>query len=119
MRRPRDPFPSQARGGGGCRSARACEPGSRAAGRRTLRRSSPREGKLRTVKRLERGQSTSLETLVRSMLGLGLASHLETLLPAPGIRPVERLRLEGSERERARPAKKRVDKAPFKWGDGK
>lgn len=58
-----------------------------------------------TIARLEKGRSGSMESLVRVMLALRLVSHLETLLPDPGIRPIERAKSKGRERQRARPPK--------------
>lgn len=70
-----------------------------------------------TVARLEKGTASSMDTVVRVMLALGLRTHLESLLPDPSIRPIERVRLQGRERRRAR-AKKVIEPAiPFKWGE--
>ncbi|MHB1109022.1 MAG: helix-turn-helix domain-containing protein [Devosia sp.] len=71
----------------------------------------------RTVSRLEQGDAPSMDTFVRVMLALGLASHMEVLLPDPDVRPVERMRLKGHERLRARPEKRAVARQPFRWGD--
>jgi transcriptional regulator with XRE-family HTH domain len=56
----------------------------------------------RTITRLEAGQGVSLDTLIRVLRALGLADRLEALLPDATIRPIERVRLKGSERKRAR-----------------
>lgn len=55
-----------------------------------------------SIKRLEAGANTSLETLLRVLRVLGLATHLLDNLPDPGVRPIERVRLGGRERQRAR-----------------
>lgn len=70
-----------------------------------------------TVARLEKGAASSIETVVRVMLALGLRSHLQALLPDPSIRPIERVRLQGRERRRARPKKSTSSSVPFEWGD--
>lgn len=70
-----------------------------------------------TVARLEKGSASSIDTVVRVMLALGLRSHLESLLPDPSIRPIERVRLQGRERRRARPKKIASNSVPFEWGD--
>ena len=68
----------------------------------------------RTITRLENGQGMSLNTLIRIMRALGIADRLETLLPDPAVRPVERVRLKGRERRRAR-KKKGSDDAAWSW----
>jgi len=56
----------------------------------------------RTITRLENGEGISLDTLIRVMRALGVVDRLETLLPDPAVRPVERVRMKGRERQRAR-----------------
>jgi len=68
-----------------------------------------------TITRLARGQSISVDSFVRIMQALGLADHLAALLPNPSVRPVERIRLDGSERRRA--SSKRKDAGDWTWGD--
>lgn len=69
----------------------------------------------KTLTRLSEGKPVSLDTFVRVMQALRLADHLAALLPDPGVRPVERVRLEGSERRRAN--KKSAERSGWKWGD--
>lgn len=66
---------------------------------------------LRSIRRLEAGENVSLDTLLRVLRALGLGNRLAGALPDPDVRPVERIRHEGRERQRARggPA---VSKAP-------
>jgi putative transcriptional regulator len=71
----------------------------------------------RTVKRLEQGQSVSLNTFIRIMLALDLQQNLETLLPDPAIRPMERVNTGGSERKRARPVQADPGNSTWAWGD--
>lgn len=71
----------------------------------------------RTVKRLEGGQSVSLNTFIRVMMALDLEQNLETLLPDPAIRPIERVNTGGSERKRARPIQSDTDNSTWVWGD--
>lgn len=68
-----------------------------------------------TITRLARGQSTSVDSFVRIMQALGLADHLAALLPNPNVRPVERIRLDGTERRRA--SSKRKAAGDWTWGD--
>jgi transcriptional regulator with XRE-family HTH domain len=70
----------------------------------------------RTITRLENGGGVSVETLIRLMRALGIANRLEALLPAPGISPIDRVRLRGKERRRARrPAA--AEAGEWTWGD--
>lgn len=58
---------------------------------------------LSSIKRLEAGQNTSLDTFLRVLRALGLTNHLATVLPDPTVRPVERVQRQGRQRQRARP----------------
>lgn len=69
----------------------------------------------RTMTRLANGQSISLDSFLRIMQALYLADHLAALLPDPAIRPVDRVRLDGAGRQRARG--RRAAPAGWKWGD--
>lgn len=72
----------------------------------------------RTLRRLEAGEGATLDTLIRVVRGLGLESHLEALLPDPGIQPVERLARGGHERKRARaPVPVVGPEVPWTWGE--
>lgn len=70
----------------------------------------------RTLSRLETGQGATLDTLVRVLLGLGLESHLEAMLPNPGMQPMQRLVRKGRERKRAR-ASAVESTVPWKWDE--
>lgn len=74
---------------------------------------------LRTITRLEKGEGISLDTLIRVMSALELQSNLQTLLPDPDIRPIERVLTGGSERKRARPLKPNQPTSAWTWGDEK
>lgn len=77
----------------------------------------------RTITRLENGAGVSLDTLIRVLRALGLAERLASLLPDPAVRPIDRVRLRGQERKRARPrsadqAGKTADNGtPWRWAD--
>lgn len=72
---------------------------------------------LRTLRRLENGEGVSLDTFLRVLIALGIQDNLRTLLPDPGIRPMERIMREGRERQRASSRKKRAQPAAWQWGD--
>lgn len=71
-----------------------------------------------SVKRLEAGENTSLETLLRVLSVLGLDGRLLECLPDPDIRPVERVRHGNRERRRAREQGATTAKATdWAWGE--
>ncbi|MBM4205305.1 MAG: helix-turn-helix transcriptional regulator [Gammaproteobacteria bacterium] len=70
---------------------------------------------LRTLGRLLRGEGTTLDSFIRVLAALGLQGNLETLLPDPAIRPVDRVKKIFS-RRRARPtAEDREAPASWQW----
>ncbi len=72
---------------------------------------------VRTVRNLEKGEGVSFDTAIRVMIALGVQQALESLLPDPTIRPVERVETGGSERKRASSQAPREKKA-WTWADG-
>ena len=70
----------------------------------------------RTITRLENGDGVSLDTLIRVMRALGLAERFELLLPDPDVRPIDRVRLKGRQRQRARRQPEATD-AQWSWAD--
>jgi putative transcriptional regulator len=72
-----------------------------------------------TIRRMEDGQSVSLNTFIRILIGLGFQQNLSSLLPDPAIRPIERVNSGGSERKRARPvsAQPGSEHSTWAWGD--
>lgn len=69
----------------------------------------------RTITRLENGEGTSLDTFIRVIRALGVVERLDALLPDPVTRPVERVKLGGRERKRAR-MKKDPGADAWSWG---
>lgn len=57
----------------------------------------------RTLVRLEKGESSQLQTLVRVLRALGLLHNLDALVPPALPSPMEQLRMQGRERRRASP----------------
>lgn len=70
----------------------------------------------RSITRLEAGESVALDTFVRVLAALGFADQLTALLPDPSVRPAERVRLAGRERQRARGSKVAPDATAWAWG---
>lgn len=68
-----------------------------------------------TLTRLADGKPVSLDSFVRVMQALRLTDHLAALLPDPTIRPVDRVRLDGAERQRAS-GNRAQPAAPWTWG---
>jgi transcriptional regulator with XRE-family HTH domain len=76
---------------------------------------------LATVQRLEDGQSARLSSLIRVLRVLGLLDALELLIPEPTPSPIERLKLQGKQRQRAAHPRSEDTPAseskPWAWGD--
>ena len=72
---------------------------------------------IRTLRRLESGEGGTLDTFLRVLSALKLDGNVELLIPDPAIRPIERVRLKGSERKRASSSQKQTaSKQPWRWG---
>lgn len=72
---------------------------------------------VRTIRRLEKGLGVSFDTFIRVLTALGVQQNLQSLLPDPKIRPIDRAEFKGSERKRARPKRKSTETTPWVWGD--
>jgi transcriptional regulator with XRE-family HTH domain len=73
-----------------------------------------------TLKRLEAGDNPTLDSLIRVLSALGLASNLAALVPDASVRPLERASALRRERRRARPVAKVVPatgETGWTWGD--
>ncbi|MEX2448372.1 MAG: helix-turn-helix transcriptional regulator [Solirubrobacterales bacterium] len=73
-----------------------------------------------TVERLEAGRSVKLPSFLRVLRALGQLEVLDRLVPEPLPSPIERVRLQGRRRQRARPRKHdgARPQAPWTWGTG-
>lgn len=69
-----------------------------------------------TMTRMADGKPISLDSFVRVMIALRLTDHLAALLPDPSIRPIERVQMDGIDRQRA--SARKDDASAWKWGDG-
>ncbi|MBI5556411.1 MAG: helix-turn-helix transcriptional regulator [Deltaproteobacteria bacterium] len=73
----------------------------------------------RTVERIEAGASAQISTIIRILRALNLLPGVERLIPEPGPRPMELLKLKGKERQRASaPRKVKQSGKGWTWGDG-
>jgi putative transcriptional regulator len=77
-----------------------------------------------TLQRIEDGQSASLTSLVRILRALSLLEGLNQLVPEPVPSPIEELKRQGRQRQRAgsSPAPRKPAEQPpssWRWGDEK
>ncbi|MCC6914799.1 MAG: helix-turn-helix transcriptional regulator [Rhodospirillaceae bacterium] len=70
-----------------------------------------------SIKRLEAGENVSLDTFVRVLMALDLTEHLSAFLPDPEVRPIERVKRAGHERQRARGAVSVTKATDWAWGE--
>lgn len=72
----------------------------------------------RTVERLENGASVQFASLVRIFRVLGLMGALDEMLPQGGPRPMDLLRLQGKQRQRATSPRQAGESGePWHWDD--
>ena len=72
---------------------------------------------LRTLRRLEAGESCGLDSLLRVAIALGLGESLLSAVPPREVRPIERVDSGGRERQRARPRKDPSPEGPWSWAE--
>ncbi len=72
---------------------------------------------VRTLRRLEVGEPSTLDTFLRVVAALDLEDAILAALPEGQIRPIERVSKKGSERQRARPTEKKPAKPTWAWGE--
>jgi len=72
-----------------------------------------------TVERLEAGEPVKSTGLIRVLRALDLLEALDRLVPEPLPSPVERLKMRGRERQRARggSSQTRPSAKPWRWGE--
>jgi len=73
-----------------------------------------------TIERLEAGAPVKSTSLIRVLRSLGHLDTLDRLLPEPLPSPIDRLKLQGRRRRRARVPKKdgaSAEPGPGRWGD--
>lgn len=76
---------------------------------------------LRTIKRFEAGEGTTLDTFIRVLKALEISDNLSAVIPDQSVRPLERVSLKGGQRRRARQSeevKQEDNKEPsWSWGE--
>ena len=72
---------------------------------------------LRTLRRLEVGEPSTLDTFLRVATALDLEEAILSALPEWDIRPIERVSKKGSERRRASPASGKPAQSTWTWSD--
>src|SRR5258708_6417332 len=71
-----------------------------------------------TIERLEKGAPVKSTSLIRVLRSLGRLDALDRLLPEPLPSPVERAKLRGRQRRRARRADRTEQSdGPWRWGE--
>ena len=72
----------------------------------------------RTIARVEHGDSVQASNIMRILRALQLLENLNTLIPEPAVSPVQQLKMQGKQRQRAssKPAKSTKEE-PWSWGD--
>jgi transcriptional regulator with XRE-family HTH domain len=71
----------------------------------------------RTIGRLAQGEGVSLDTFIRVLTALKIQQSLESLLPDPTVRPIERVGATAGERKRAHPTSISSEASAWSWGD--
>jgi transcriptional regulator with XRE-family HTH domain len=76
----------------------------------------------KAVQRIEAGESVRIVSFVRVLRALGLLDALDRLVPEPTPSPIELLKLQGRQRqrasgERAASEPERAADGPWRWGD--
>jgi putative transcriptional regulator len=72
---------------------------------------------VRTLRRLEAGDPSTLDTFLRVAMALDLEDVILSALPEGEIRPIERVSQKGGERKRARPASEHPKTSTWTWGE--
>lgn len=71
---------------------------------------------LRSISRLEQGDSVQLETVIKVLIALNLQDNINLLIPDQNVRPSAYLKSSESNRKRVRKTVK-TEVGIFKWGD--
>ena len=69
----------------------------------------------RTLRRLERGDSSTLDSFLRVVIALGYTDDLLSIFPVHDVRPIERMESKRKERKRARPKEEKLADTSWTW----
>lgn len=72
----------------------------------------------RTMARVEHGDSVQASSIIRILRALQLVENLGTLIPESAVSPIQQLKMQGKQRQRAssKSAKSKQEE-PWSWGD--
>ena len=71
----------------------------------------------RTMARIEQGDSVQASSIIRVLRALQLAENLDTLIPEPAMSPLQQLKMQGKQRQRASSKSAKPTRgAPWSWG---
>jgi transcriptional regulator with XRE-family HTH domain len=72
----------------------------------------------RTIARIEQGDSVQASSIIRVLRALQLAENLDTLIPEPAVSPIQQIKMQGKQRQRASSKSvKPTREASWSWGD--
>ncbi|HTM81521.1 helix-turn-helix domain-containing protein [Asticcacaulis sp.] len=72
---------------------------------------------VRTIKRLEGGEGGTLDSFIRVLMALRLDAGLLAFMPDPNVRPIERIKHKGQERQRASGGQPTGPTTEWVWGE--
>lgn len=72
---------------------------------------------LRTIIRIEQGESVQLTNMIRVLRALHLLENIEALVPQPQVSPIQQVKMHGKRRQRASSPDERKPGKPWTWGD--
>jgi transcriptional regulator with XRE-family HTH domain len=71
----------------------------------------------RTLERFENGESTQMSSVIRIFRVLDLLPNLNTMIPEPGIQPMDLLKLKRKGRQRASSPREPREPGNWEWKD--
>ncbi len=71
----------------------------------------------RTITRVEHGHSVQASSLIRILRALRLVQNLEALIPEITVSPVQRIKMQGKQRQRASSQSAKPRQKTWSWGD--
>jgi len=71
----------------------------------------------RTINRTEHGHSTSVSNFIRILRSLGLLENMDALIPETTVSPIQQMKLQGKNRQRASSSKPKNEARAWSWED--